>query len=129
MPVNVTENVSESNQPGMGTHKPSPLSYKAPHGHFVYVDKVIVTRNETESYLYKVLLRQSRRPEVGDKFSSRHGQKGVCGLIVNQVSRAGTCGIEHLGIAKVSKVSLSSCLPASLLLSRCMLSMVGKLAV
>ena len=52
----------------------------------VHVNKVLVTRNETDNahLLIKVLLRQCRRPEVGDKFASRHGQKGVCGVIVNQ---------------------------------------------
>ena len=63
-------------------YKPNPLSYRgqAP----CHVDKVLITSNEHEQFLIKVMLRQIRRPEIGDKFASRHGQKGVCGLIVPQ---------------------------------------------
>lgn len=61
--------------------KRTPLVYKGAGS--ATVDKVLLTSNEHESLIVKVLLRQVRRPEVGDKFSSRHGQKGVCGLIVN----------------------------------------------
>lgn len=50
----------------------------------VVVERVIITSNLEESFLIKLNLRQHRRPEVGDKFSSRHGQKGVIGLIANQ---------------------------------------------
>ncbi|KAL3881750.1 hypothetical protein ACJMK2_028145, partial [Sinanodonta woodiana] len=49
-----------------------------------YVEKVMISSNTEEAFLIKMLLRQTRRPEIGDKFSSRHGQKGVCGLIVPQ---------------------------------------------
>lgn len=35
--------------------------------------------NEQEAHIVKIQLRQTRRPEVGDQFSNRHGQKGVTG--------------------------------------------------
>lgn len=49
------------------------------------VDKVIVTRSGDDQFMVKTCLRQTRVPEVGDKFSSRHGQKGVVGLIVPEI--------------------------------------------
>ncbi|BFU25408.1 DNA-directed RNA polymerase III subunit 127.6 kda polypeptide putative [Entamoeba histolytica] len=58
------------------------LTYKGPVPS--YVDQVLITSNEEEPLKVKISLRTSRRPELGDKFSSRHGQKGVTGLIVNQ---------------------------------------------
>lgn len=64
-------------------YKYSGMSYRS--GAPSYVDKVLITSNENDHFLIKVMVRQVRRPEVGDKFASRHGQKGVCGLIVPQV--------------------------------------------
>lgn len=48
---------------------------------------MLLTSNHESNMTIKTLLRDTRRPELGDKFSSRHGQKGVCGLIVNQEVR------------------------------------------
>mmetsp|Transcript_12596 Transcript_12596/g.28731 ORF Transcript_12596/g.28731 Transcript_12596/m.28731 type:complete len:798 (+) Transcript_12596:1-2394(+) len=64
-----------------GEWRPSPISHKAHDPTFV--DRVIQTDNNGHKVV-KVMCRQTRRPEFGDKFSSRHGQKGVCGLIVQQ---------------------------------------------
>lgn len=81
-PINQTDPLENPELPDAG-YSACPLSYKGPIPG--YIDKVLLTSSETDNFLVKVLVRQTRRPEIGDKFSSRHGQKGVCGIIVNQV--------------------------------------------
>lgn len=49
-----------------------------------YVDKNYIERNGEGYRSCKVKLRVMRKPVIGDKFSSRHGQKGTIGNIINE---------------------------------------------
>ena len=47
-----------------------------------YIDKNFIDRNGDGYNFAKVRLRTVRKPVIGDKFSSRHGQKGTVGNII-----------------------------------------------
>lgn len=107
MPANTVDHMANVDLPD-GGYKPAPLTFRAPEAGVV--DRVLLTTTPTDHLLIKVrrgcgrgvvllvhgvtrpphtlsrqvLMRHTRRPELGDKFSSRHGQKGVVGLIAAQ---------------------------------------------
>ncbi len=74
--------LEEINEFGVVQEKRRDASTTLRKGKEGHVDRIFVTESEAGNKLVKVKIRSERVPSLGDKFSSRHGQKGVVGLIV-----------------------------------------------
>ena len=58
------------------------MSITPKKGQLGFVDKAFMTEGEKGFRIGKVRIREERFPSIGDKFCSRCGQKGTCGLII-----------------------------------------------
>ncbi len=74
--------LGSSEEVKMGLAAERETSKTVRHGESGIVDKVMITEGEDGNKLIKTKIRSERIPQLGDKFATRHGQKGVIGLIV-----------------------------------------------
>ena len=68
----------------LGVQKQMESSVECRTGEGGIVDNVFITSTADGNKYVSLKVRQERRVEIGDKFGSRSGQKGVVGMLLNQ---------------------------------------------
>lgn len=86
-----------------------------------YVDRVIETMTPNGYRLVKVIIRNQRIPEVGDKFASRAAQKGTVGMVYRQEDMPFTA----TGVVPDLVIN-SHCIPSRMTINQLMECVLGK---
>ena len=92
------------------------------HGDDSFVDAIVKSTNRDGSTLAKVRTRTTRAPIIGDKLSSRHGQKGVIGIILSSIDMP----VTNEGVVPDIIVNPHA-IPSRMTIGQLMECLVGKL--
>lgn len=86
------------------------------------VDKVVVLHQANGMKLVKVRILEERVPELGDKYSTRHGQKGTMGMLLDAVDMPRTAN----GIVPDVMVN-PHCIPSRMTMAQMLEQLFGRL--